>query len=65
MCRAPEFGRVVHRRAVRIIVEVGEDIQSASQILLDLPGLDGEGLARVAPTVADTVTSIDVGVTAS
>jgi hypothetical protein len=41
--------------AVRIVVEVSEDIQSVAEVLLDLSSLSLEDLARIAPTIGATV----------
>lgn len=48
---APEVNRVLHRIAVGIVGEVGEDIESVDQVPLDLSGLDRQGLVRIAPTI--------------
>jgi hypothetical protein len=41
----------LHRIAVGIVGEVGEDIESVDQEPLDLSGLDRQGLVRIAPTI--------------
>ena len=40
---------------MRIIVEVGEDVQSVGQVPRHLAGPDREGLVRVASTITDPV----------
>jgi hypothetical protein len=35
----PEVGGILHCIAARIVVEVGEDVQSLSQVLIDLSSL--------------------------
>lgn len=51
----PEVGGVLHCTAVRIIVEIREDIQSVGQVLVDLGSMGCEGLACVAAARADSV----------
>jgi hypothetical protein len=51
----PEVSSILHCIAVRIIVEIREDIQSVGQVLADLSGMGCKGLACVVATRADPV----------
>ena len=49
----PEVGGVLHCIAVRIVVEIREDIQSVGQVLVDLDGMGCEGLTCITATRAN------------
>src|SRR5215831_2009949 len=47
-----QVGRVTHRIAVGVIVEVREDVQSPHQVRADSSSLAAQGLRRIVPPLA-------------